>query len=181
MLIEQTNSTQIVRIDKFYHLFAPEIPCDISFTLSILKRVQRRRVSWVRSIDVTKNEKNFVFLTCAFWWKWNNQQERTEFEPMTSQTPGRPLSTEVRRTHGEQGHILGSYLTRVLHTARIGNVEIVVYDERMKCDEVMNFSVFSCCFFCRQWGCQTVCNLHGQEELSIISYKNRRFSSQWIL
>ena len=41
----------------------------------------------------------------------------------------------------------GSYLTRVLHTARIGNVKIVVYDERMKCDEVMNFSVFSCCFF----------------------------------
>ena len=66
---------------------------------------------------------------------------------MTSQTPGRPLSTELRRTHGEQGHILGSYLTRVLRTARIGNVEIVVYDERMKCDEVMNFSVFSCCFF----------------------------------
>ena len=75
----------------------------------------------------------------------------------------------------------GSYLTRVLHTARIGNVKIVVYDERMKCDEVMNFSVFSCCFFCRQWGCQTVCNLHGQEELSIISYKKITFSSQWIL
>jgi len=39
---------------------------------------------------------------------------------------------EVRRTHGEWGHILGSYLTCVLHTARIGNVEIVLYGERMK-------------------------------------------------
>ena len=29
------------------------------------------------------------------------------------------LSTELRRTHGERGHILGSYLTCVLHTARI--------------------------------------------------------------
>ena len=39
---------------------------------------------------------------------------------------------ELRRTHGEWGHILGSYLTCVLHTARISNVEIVMYDERMK-------------------------------------------------
>lgn len=34
------------------------------------------------------------------------------------------------------------------------------------------FSVF---FFCRQWGWQTVCNLHGLEELSIISYKKITF------
>ena len=40
------------------------------------------------------------------------------------------LSSELRRTRGEQGHILGSYLTRALHTARISNV--VLYDERMK-------------------------------------------------
>ena len=39
---------------------------------------------------------------------------------------------ELWRTHGEWGHILGSYLTCVLHTARISNVEIVMYDERMK-------------------------------------------------
>ena len=39
---------------------------------------------------------------------------------------------ELQRTHGEWGHILGSYLTCVLHTARISNVEIVMYDERMK-------------------------------------------------
>ena len=57
------------------------------FIPSILKRVRRRRVSWARSIDVTKNEEIMV-LTCVFWWKWNNQQDRTGFEPMTSQTPG---------------------------------------------------------------------------------------------
>ena len=35
---------------------------------------------------------------------------------------------------GELGYIyiVGSYLTRVLHTARISNVEIVWYGERMK-------------------------------------------------
>ena len=42
------------------------------------------------------------------------------------------LSTELRKTHGERGHILGSYLTRVLHTAWISNIEIVLYSERMK-------------------------------------------------
>ena len=42
------------------------------------------------------------------------------------------LSTELRRTLGVRGHILGSYLTRVLHTAWISNVEIVLYGERMK-------------------------------------------------
>ena len=157
--------------NTMWHFLYPVNPKACAKKAGIVSKVYWRHEEW----------KKFVFFTCAFWWKWNNHQERTEFEPMTSQTPGRPLSTELWRTHGEQAHILGSYLTRVLHTARIGNVEIVVYDERMKCDEVMNFSLFSCCFFCRQWGCQTVCNLHGQEELSIISYKKITFSSQWIL
>ena len=58
----------------------------------------------------------------------------TGFEPMTTHTPGGggggwalyPL--ELRRTHGERGHILaiGSYLTRVLHTARISKVDVVL-------------------------------------------------------
>ena len=39
---------------------------------------------------------------------------------------------ELRRTHGERGHILGSYLIRVRHTTRISNVEVVPCDERMK-------------------------------------------------
>ena len=30
---------------------------------------------------------------------------------------------ELGRTHGERGHILGLYLTRALHTARINNVD----------------------------------------------------------
>ena len=50
---------------------------------------------------------------------------------MASQTPD-ALSTELRRTHGERDQIPGSYLTRVLHTARISNVEIVLFGERMK-------------------------------------------------
>ena len=38
---------------------------------------------------------------------------------------------ELRRTHGERGHILGLYLTNVPHTARISNVDVVLHDERM--------------------------------------------------
>ena len=39
---------------------------------------------------------------------------------------------ELRRTHRERGHILGSFLTRVLHTARISNVDVALCGERMK-------------------------------------------------
>ena len=31
---------------------------------------------------------------------------------------------ELQRTHGEQGHVLGSYLTCVLYTARISDVDV---------------------------------------------------------
>ena len=50
------------------------------------------------------------------------------------QNIGRALHPlELRtRTHGERGHILGSHLTRVLHTARISNVDVVLCGERMK-------------------------------------------------
>ena len=34
--------------------------------------------------------------------------------------------------HGERGHVLGSYLTRFLHTAWISNVDVLLCDERMK-------------------------------------------------
>ena len=36
----------------------------------------------------------------------------------------------LQRIHGERGHILGSYLTRVLHTARISNVDVALRGER---------------------------------------------------
>ena len=39
---------------------------------------------------------------------------------------------ELRRTHGERDHILGSYLTCVLHTDRISNVNVALCGERMK-------------------------------------------------
>ena len=39
---------------------------------------------------------------------------------------------ELRRTHRERGHILGSFLTRVLHTTSISNVDVSLCGERMK-------------------------------------------------
>ena len=50
---------------------------------------------------------------------------------------GGALSTwalELRRTHGERGHILGSYLTRVLHTARISKVNVVLCSDDRRAD-----------------------------------------------
>ena len=49
-LKNKKNSTAITCIGKFYYFFAPEIPRDIVFIPSILERVQRCRVSWIRSI-----------------------------------------------------------------------------------------------------------------------------------
>ena len=46
------------------------------------------------------------------------------------------LSTELLKTHGERGLILGSYLTRIQDTARIRDrVKIILYGERMKDDK----------------------------------------------
>ena len=56
----------------------------------------------------------------------------TGFEPMTSQTPGERPTFELRKTYGERRHLIGSYLRSFLHTARISNVWIVLYDEGMR-------------------------------------------------
>ena len=64
---------------------------------------------------------------------------------MTTQTPGRgalyPL--ELRRTHGERGHILGSYLTRVLHTARISQVDVVLCGDEVRIHALVPFATSS--------------------------------------
>ena len=60
---------------------------------------------------------------------WVPDRIRTYDLPNT----GRALyPLELRRTHRERGHILGSFLTRVLHTARISNVDVALCGERMK-------------------------------------------------
>ena len=60
--------------------------------------------------------------------KWSACQERG-----TKKNTGRALyPLELRRTHRERGHVLGSFLTRVLHTARISNVDVALCGERMK-------------------------------------------------
>ena len=97
---------------------------------------------WLLSPD----EPNFYNFSL---WKWNNQHitsvgERKNPSLRQDSNPWPPkhragaLPSELRRTHGQRGHILGSYLTRVLHTARISNVEIVLHDERMRDGESSN-------------------------------------------
>ena len=43
-----------------------------------------------------------------------------------------PLELQRTDMESEAIHILGSYLTRALHIARISNVNVVLCDERMK-------------------------------------------------
>ena len=51
-------------------------------------------------------------------------------KPVTSQTPsGRSIHCATR-THGVQGHLLGSYVARVLHSARICSVDSVLYGDK---------------------------------------------------
>ena len=76
-------------------------------------------------------------------WKWINQHatrvgQRKTLSPRQIRTydlrnTGRALyPLELRRTHGKRGYILGSYLTRVVHTAGISNVAVVLCGERIK-------------------------------------------------
>ena len=60
-----------------------------------------------------------------------NPKSPTGFEPMTSQTPGR---CSIHSSFEEliESEILGSYLTHILHTARISNVNVVMCGERMQ-------------------------------------------------
>ena len=82
-------------------------------------------------------------------WKWNNEHvtnvgQTKEKNPDRIRTYDLPTTWRALSIHlsygefelmdGELGYIyiVGSYLTRVLHTAGISNVEIVLYGERMK-------------------------------------------------
>ena len=60
-------------------------------------------------------------------------KHKTGFEPMTSQTPsGHSIHLSYRELMESMAIILGSYLTGVLHTAKISNVKIILHGERMK-------------------------------------------------
>ena len=103
---------------------------------------EERKKLWFWLVLSCKNE---IISMSRAWDKeklWVPDRIRTYDLPNTKRALY-PL--ERQRTHGEQGHILGLYLTRVLHTARISNVEIVLYDERMKGDEFL--CVFLLLFF----------------------------------
>ena len=52
VLIELINSTRLLVLANFITYLPPEIPRDIAFIPSILERVQRWRVSWIRSIQL---------------------------------------------------------------------------------------------------------------------------------
>ena len=69
-------------------------------------------------------------------WKRNNQhvmsmEQKKIWVPDRIRTYDLPNTRrvlhplELRRTHGERGHILGWYSTLVLHTARISNVDVL--------------------------------------------------------
>ena len=66
----------------------------------------------------------------------------TGFKPLTSQTLG---ERSIHLSYGElmeiraNSHILGSYLTCILHTARISNVDDAMCGERMK--DGLNFKL----------------------------------------
>ena len=56
---------------------------------------------------------------------------------------GAPCPLELRGTHGEWGHILGSYLTRVLHTARISKVAVVLCGDDARIHALVPFATSS--------------------------------------
>ena len=68
---------------------------------------------------------------------------------MTFRLPVRCCTTEPQRTPDQLGHILGSYVTSVLHTARISNVERILCGKRERM--LINIYRTSCCFILQTW------------------------------
>ena len=56
----------------------------------------------------------------------------------------------LRGTHGERGDVLGSYLTRLLHTARISNVDAALCGERMKDGNILGSVISNILEMCTQ-------------------------------
>ena len=56
-------------------------------------------------------------------WAWDKEKSWVSDRNWTYVHWSDALSTELRRTHGELGHIQGSCMTCVLRIARISNVE----------------------------------------------------------
>ena len=98
-------------------------------------------------------------------WKWNNQHV-TSVGEIKIWVSDRIRTYDLPKTgralcplsYGElmesEAILLGSYLTRVLHTARISNDEIVLYDERMRDGE------FQAWLFAASFECHCFISLH---------------------
>ena len=71
------------------------------------------------------HDKNEMFICNERGGKKSESQ--TGIVPMASQIPllG-ALTTKLRETLGKLGQLLGSHVTRVLHTARISNVDVII-------------------------------------------------------
>ncbi len=70
-----------------------------------------------------------IKIRCSTWHEHGtkkNSESPTGIEPMASQIPaGRSNQLSYERLVESLGHLLGWCVTRVLHTARISNVEII--------------------------------------------------------
>lgn len=75
---------------------------------------------WLRTFDNMYLEKDVIFIMS---WAWDKGKK--SWLPDGNRTD--PLS--YGESHGEQGHYLGSYVTNVLYTAAITNVDGVLYGD----------------------------------------------------
>ena len=84
------------------------------------------------------------------WWAWDKEKIWVPDGIWTYDHPnaggrggGALYPLELRRTHEERGPILGSYLTRVLHTARISKVDVVLWGDDARIHALVPFATSS--------------------------------------
>ncbi len=65
------------------------------------------------------------FSTMIRTWGKEYSESRRELNPWPPRYRLGALTNELRETRGELGHLLGRYVTRVLHSAGISNVKII--------------------------------------------------------
>ena len=68
---------------------------------------------------------------------------------MTFRLPVKCCTTELQETRGEKRRIPGSFVTSVLHTARISNVERILCGKRERM--LINIYRTSYCFLLQTW------------------------------
>ena len=121
----------VISMETKLHFPAPEITICLGKPNCVV--LTENGIPRYRNVKVRFSCENEIISTSRAWDKEIKNLSYRRIRTYDLPNTGRAIYLlELRRTQGKRGHIFGSYLTRVLHTARISDVGLVLCGERMK-------------------------------------------------